>query len=153
MLSLLDILYFLANKIFYYPINKGQAKVLIIIVHPVVSLIQRYKYVALKFMLVWGCTILPSRLQFKFKKRSPNWGPRNLQKECAHPNGINTYTLEREKYSLSHWLDTEVISNWGYFWFHLHYWKGKGPFYLTPISYRGADMEKCYLGYFYTSRK
>ena len=38
-------------------------------------------------MLGWVRTILPSRFQFKFEKRSPNWGPRNLHKECAHPNG------------------------------------------------------------------
>ena len=31
--------------------------------------------------------LLISRFQFKFKKRSPNWGTRNLHKECAHPNG------------------------------------------------------------------
>ena len=29
---------------------------------------------------------LPSRFQFKFEERSPKWGPRNLRKECAHPN-------------------------------------------------------------------
>ena len=38
-------------------------------------------------MLGWVRTILPSRFQFKFEKRSPNWGPRNLHKECAHPSG------------------------------------------------------------------
>ena len=38
-------------------------------------------------MLGWVRTVLPSRFQFKFEKRSPNWGPRNLHKECAHPNG------------------------------------------------------------------
>ena len=38
-------------------------------------------------MLGWVRTILPSRFQFKFEKRSPDWGPRNLHKECAHPSG------------------------------------------------------------------
>ena len=65
MLSLVDIQFFLANKIFYHPMKKGQAKVLIILVHSVVFLIQRYKYVALIFMLGWVC----SRLQLKLKKK------------------------------------------------------------------------------------
>ena len=48
-------------------------------------------------MLGWVRTILSSRFQFKFEKRSPNWGPRNLDKECAHRptltgEGINTHT-------------------------------------------------------------
>ena len=54
-------------------------------------------YVVLKFMLGWVRTILPSRFHFKFEKRSPNWGPRNLHKECAHPNGWrdkHTHTFE-----------------------------------------------------------
>ena len=50
-------------------------------------LLAYYNYVVLKFILGWVRTILPSRFQFKFEKRSPNWGPRNLHKECAHPSG------------------------------------------------------------------
>ena len=37
-------------------------------------------------MLGWVRTILPSRFQYKSEKRSPNWGPKNLHKECVHPN-------------------------------------------------------------------
>ena len=41
----------------------------------------------LKFMLGWVRTILPSRFQFKFEKRSPNWGPRNLHKDQCDQAG------------------------------------------------------------------
>ena len=46
-------------------------------------------YVVLKFMLGWVRNIL------EFEKRIPNWGePRNLDKECAHPNRfVNTKFL------------------------------------------------------------
>ena len=40
----------------------------------------------LKFFLGWVHTILPSKFQLKLEKRSHNWGPRNLHKECALPN-------------------------------------------------------------------
>ena len=65
----------------------------------------------LKFMLGWVRTILPSRFQFKFEKRSPNWGPRNLHKERSVPTltgeGINTHT-SRQHLSISgisYWSD------------------------------------------------
>ena len=34
----------------------------------------------------WVGSALSSKFEFKFEKRNLNWGPRNLYKECAHPN-------------------------------------------------------------------
>ena len=58
-------------------------------------------------MLVWVRTIPPGRFQLK-EKRSRNWGPRNLHKECAHPNRwrdkhTHTHTpIYKKKHTLSY---------------------------------------------------
>ena len=68
-------------------------------------------------MLGWVCTILPSRFQSKFEKKKPNWGPRNLQKECAHPNGwrdkhTHTTTMRSYKIPPSCIMHTHTQSSW-----------------------------------------
>ena len=60
-------------------------------------------------MWCWNSCWVGSALSFPVdfssnsKKRSPNWSPRNLHKECAHPNGwrdkhTRTFTHEKINY-------------------------------------------------------
>ena len=65
-------------------------------------------------MWCWNSCWVGSALSFPVgfssnsKKWSPNWGPRNLQKECAHPNGWrdkHTHTRGSEHKSCTPWAE------------------------------------------------
>ena len=60
--------------------------------------LKKYSFYGSDFVRNWLVPLLvPGRFQFKFEKRSPNRGPRNLHKECAPPNGWRdkqTHTLK-----------------------------------------------------------